>query len=45
MVYKDNDEGFWDYQYNIFIFCEVNFENSDDDEEESKDKEWELWNY
>ncbi|XP_068754425.1 homeobox protein 5-like [Montipora capricornis] len=45
MAHKDHDEGFWDYQHNIFIPRESNFENSDDDEEESKDKEWEPWNH
>ena len=45
MAHKDNDEGFWDYQHNIFIPRASNFEDSDGEEEERNVKKWTPWSH
>lgn len=44
MAHKDGDEGFWDYQHNIFIPRASNFEDSDDEEEAINEK-WTPWSH
>lgn len=43
MAHKDSDEGFWDYQHNIFIPRDFSREEDSDDEEENRDKHWAPW--
>ena len=45
MAHKDSDEGFWDYQHNIFIPRASNFEDSDGEEEERNVKKWTPWSH
>lgn len=40
MAHKDNDEGYWDYQHNIFIPRAFNQEDDDDEEEDKREKHW-----
>ena len=41
MAHKDSDEGFWDYQHNIFIPRDFSREDdNDDEEEENREKHW-----
>ena len=43
MAHKDSDEGFWDYQHNIFIPRDFSREEDNDDEEENREKHWAPW--
>ena len=48
MAHKDSDEGFWDYQHNIFIPRDFSREDNNDDdddeeEEENREKHWAPW--
>ena len=45
MAHKDSDEGFWDYQHNIFIPRDLSHEedNDDEEEEENREKHWAPW--
>ena len=50
MAHKDSDEGFWDYQHNIFIprrFSHDNDHDDDDDdrEEYNRAKHWVPWSH
>ena len=48
MAHKNSDEGFWDYQHNIFIprafnHKEDNDEDDNDEEEDNREKHWSPW--
>ena len=43
MAHKDSDEGFWDYQHNIFIPRDFSHEDDSDEEEENREKHWVPW--
>ena len=44
MAHKDSDEGFWDYQHNIFIPRDFSHEeDNDEEEEENREKHWAPW--
>ena len=45
MAHKDSDEGFWDYQHNIFIPRDFSREDDNDEEEENRDKHWAPWSH
>ena len=43
MAHKDSDDGYWDYQHNIFIPGAVNHEDDDDEEEDKRETHWAPW--
>lgn len=45
MAHKDSDEGFWDYQHNIFIPRAFNNEEEDNDEDDNREKHWAPWGH
>lgn len=45
MAHKDSDEGFWDYQHNIFIPRDFGHEDDNDEEEENREKHWAPWGH
>ena len=45
MAHKDSDDGFWDYQHNIFIPRDFSHEDDNDEEEEDRDKHWTSWGH
>ena len=45
MAHKDSDEGFWDYQHNIFIPRDFSHEDDNDEEEEDREKHWTPWGH
>ena len=50
MAHKDSDEGFWDYQHNIFIPRNFNQEDDSDEEDDGerrldREKPWTPWGH
>lgn len=45
MAHKDSDEGFWDYQHNIFIPRDFSHEDDNDEEEDNREKHWAPWSH